>query len=232
MANHLGHFAQGNQTAARGLFMGGVTHRFPNLRFAFLEGGIGWACTLYTDLIAHWQKRNRKAIQDMDPAKFDAVELGRLLEENGYDHATVEAIMKDHVDPHEPFQQQAHLSDRDRAGDDFWAVPLDSEADITRLFVERFYFGCEADDPTTSWAFDRRGKPAPRPIFSSDISHFDVPDMTRVLEEAWELVEDGLIGEEHFKQFTFSNAVRLHTAADPDFFKGTAVESAAKAFMS
>src|SRR5581483_2154015 len=220
VANHLGHFAQGNQTACRGLFMGGVTARFPQLRFAFLEGGIGWACTLYTDLIAHWQKRSRAAIQVMDPAKFDAAELGRILEEYGYSHATVEAILKDHVDPHEPYQQQSYLSERDRQGDDFWAVPINSVEDITKLFVERFYFGCEADDPTTAWAFEKSGKPAPRPIFSSDISHFDVPDMTLVLEEAWELVEDGLIDEAAFEQFTFSNAVRLHTAANPDFFKG------------
>ena len=38
----------------RPLILGGVTHRFPQLRFAFLEGGVGWACNLVTDLVGHW----------------------------------------------------------------------------------------------------------------------------------------------------------------------------------
>ena len=43
------------------LFLGGVAHRFPSLRFAFLEGGAGWAAMLYADLLAHWRKRNIQA---------------------------------------------------------------------------------------------------------------------------------------------------------------------------
>jgi hypothetical protein len=58
------------------------------------------------------------------------------------------------------------------------------------------------------------------------VSHFDVTDMSEVLEEAWELVEHGMIGEGDFREFTFENAARLHTALNPDFFKGTAVQDA------
>ena len=50
--------------------------------------------------------------------------------------------------------------------------------------------------------------------------------MSEVLEEAWELVEHGMITEADFREFTFENAARLHTALNPDFFKGTAVEGA------
>ena len=32
-----------------------------------------------------------------------------------------------------------------------------------------------------------------RPVFSSDLSHWDVPDMAGVLPEAFELVEEGLL---------------------------------------
>ena len=31
--------------------------------------------------------------------------------------------------------------------------------DIRDLFVPRFYFGCEADDPTNAWAFNRQASP-------------------------------------------------------------------------
>jgi len=46
-------------------------------------------------------------------------------------------------------------------------------------------------------------------IYSSDIGHFDVIDMRDPLPEAWELVEDGLITADNFRDFTFTNAVRL-----------------------
>ncbi len=63
---------------------------------------------------------------------------------------------------------------------------------------------------------------------SSDISHFDVTDMTEVLEEAWELVEHELIDEEAFRELTFTNPVALHGLMNPEFFKGTVVEGAAE----
>ena len=47
--------------------------------------------------------------------------------------------------------------------------------------MPHFYFGCEADDPLVAWAFDREGQSLGarlRAIFGSDISHWDVPDMT------------------------------------------------------
>src|ERR1700704_3691679 len=52
--NHIGHFAAAGHAVAKSLFLGGVTRRFPDLRFAFLEGGVGWGCQLYCDLIEHW----------------------------------------------------------------------------------------------------------------------------------------------------------------------------------
>jgi hypothetical protein len=68
-------------------------------------------------------------------------------------------------------------------------------------------------------------------ILSSDISHFDVPDMTEVLEEAWELVEEKGMSEEDFHAFSFGNAVRLWASLNPDFFKGTTVEKQARQFI-
>jgi hypothetical protein len=81
-------------------------------------------------------------------------------------------------------------------------------------------------DPTTAWAFDRRGHHRLRPIFSSDVGHFDVTDMSGVLAEAHELVEHGLLTPDDFREFVFTNAARRHTALNPGFFAGTAVEDA------
>jgi len=38
--NHIGHFAASAEASCKALFLGGVTRRFPALRFAFLEGGV------------------------------------------------------------------------------------------------------------------------------------------------------------------------------------------------
>ncbi len=48
--------------------------------------------------------------------------------------------------------------------------------------------------------------------------------MSLVVNEAWELVEDGLITEEDFRDFTFANPVGLWAANNPNFFKGTSLE--------
>jgi hypothetical protein len=49
--------------------------------------------------------------------------------------------------------------------------------------------------------------------------------MLDVVEEAYEPVERGLITPEDFREFVFTNAVRLHGGPNPNFFKGTRVEA-------
>jgi hypothetical protein len=68
-------------------------------------------------------------------------------------------------------------------------------------------------------------------MFSSDIGHWDVPDMLEVLDEAWENVERGWLSREAFKDFVFSNAARFYTDTNPDFFVGTVVEKAVASFL-
>ena len=65
-----------------------------------------------------------------------------------------------------------------------------------------------------------------RTVFGSDIGHWDVPVMDRVVVEAYELVERGAITDADFRDFTFTNPASLHIGMNPDFFKGTRVEGA------
>jgi hypothetical protein len=76
------------------------------------------------------------------------------------------------------------------------------------------------------WAFDPRMGFRLRPVFSSDFTHFDVPDFREVIPEAFEMVEKGFVTEQDFREFTFTNAAKLHTRNNPDFFKDTVVEQA------
>ena len=107
---------------------------------------------------------------------------------------------------------------------------ISSLEELRDLFVPRFYFGCEADDPMVAWAFNDRINPGGaqlRPMFSSDIGHWDVPRMNAVLGEAYELVEAGHLDAEQFRTFSFENAVRFFACLDPEFFAGTRVEAEA-----
>ncbi|HEX6078893.1 MAG TPA: amidohydrolase family protein [Methylomirabilota bacterium] len=224
--NHIGHFASAGHAVAKALFFGGVTRRFPDLNFAFLEGGVGWACMLYADLIGHWEKRNGQAIQCTHPSKLDR---GRLLEyARKYGRPDViEAVQRG-----EGLEGDSNstLTGGVEDVDDYFRCRIEKKQDIRDLFVPRFYFGCEADDPANAWAFNTRANPMRarlNAIFSSDIGHFDVPDMTEVVPEAYELVEHGLLTDEDFRDFTFGNAVRFWGEVNPGFFRGTAVEKAA-----
>ena len=93
--------------------------------------------------------------------------------------------------------------------------------------MPHFYFGCAADDALTATAFNTKLHPFGaqlRAIFSSDIGHWDVPDMTEVLAEAYALVEEEVMTDTDFRDFVFINPVTLWTGMNPDFFKGTVVE--------
>jgi predicted TIM-barrel fold metal-dependent hydrolase len=229
--NHIGHFANASHAFAKALILGGVTHRFPQLRFAMLEGGVGWACNLVTDLVGHWERRRRAAMEAQTrPTNLDRAELERLFREYGGQAYTakLDELFRC-INLAEPFTSAEEATERayrQAKFDDFAEVPVQSGEELRRHFAERFFFGCEADDPMTAWAFDRHGNHRLNPIFSSDVGHFDVLDMSEVLEEAWELVEHGLITEDDFRQFVFANPARLHTTLNPDFFKGTVVEDA------
>jgi len=224
--NHIGHFASAGHAVAKALFFGGVTRRFPDLNFAFLEGGVGWACMLYADLVGHWDKRNRQALEKTNPANLDRARLLDFARKYGSE-AVAEAVGRgDGLEGDSNSTQTGGLEDLD----DYFRCKIGRKEDIRDLFVPRFYFGCEADDPINAWAFKGEANPMGarlNALFSSDIGHFDVPDMAAVVPEAYELVEHGLITDGDFRDFMFTNAVRFWGEVNPDFFKGTVVEKAA-----
>ena len=67
------------------------------------------------------------------------------------------------------------LTEREgEVADDFARDRIRSRDDLRAAFTKNFYFGCEDDDPMTAVAFDPRRR-ALKPIFSSDVGHFEVP---------------------------------------------------------
>jgi len=104
--------------------------------------------------------------------------------------------------------------------DDFAAAGIESKDDIRAAFSSNFYFGCEADDRTTLWAFDPRmvfgcgrcSAPTSRTLMS--------PDFREVIPEAFETVAKGFVTAQDFREFTFTNAAMLHTRNNPGFLQG------------
>lgn len=223
--NHIGMFSAAHEALCKSLFMGGVTRRFPTLNFAFLEGGVGWALSLLAALVGHWEKRNLKDLERYNPANLDGRLLVDLFKRYGADLASgpldderalagIGPLLLDREDP-------ATLNE--------WAAcEIERREDIHDLFVPRFYFGCEPDDPMNTVAFDPRANPFGvrlNSMFGSDAGHWDCTDMTTVLEEVFEQREDGRLTDEDLHDFLFANAARLYSGANPDFFRGTAVEA-------
>jgi predicted TIM-barrel fold metal-dependent hydrolase len=225
MYNHIGHFAATAEAICKSLFFGGVTRRFPALRFAFQEGGVGWARVLYGDLIGHFKMHGMHALAQFDPANLDRQLFRALCLQYGGSRF------------YEKFPKSA-----DEVSDVMWGRPEDpadldefalagitQPADVRERFVPNFFFGCEGDDRVTPWAFDTRRTPLGvklNAIYGSDIGHRDLADMRNATAEAYELVEEGLITEGDFREFVFVNPVKLHAGMNPDFFKGTVVERA------
>jgi predicted TIM-barrel fold metal-dependent hydrolase len=226
--NHIGHFAAAGHAVAKGLFLG-VTRRFPDLRFAFLEGGVGWGCQLFCDLIEHWERRGAKGLANMDPTKLDRKLLREMVDKYGYGDIAAELDRRDGW----PLKEEDSLTGGVPVLDDYAACNISRKEDWVDLYAKPYYFGCEADDRMNATAF---GKSMPfgariNAIYSSDIGHFDVVDMRDPLPEAYELVEDGHITEHDFRDFVFANAVRLWGTQNPDFFAGTRVAQEAAALL-
>jgi predicted TIM-barrel fold metal-dependent hydrolase len=224
--NRVGHFAAAGEALCKSLFLGGVTRRFPTLKFAFLECGVGWACNLYADLVGLWKKRNLEGLQNYNPANLDRKLLVDLHSQYG---GKMVAGKLDQL------KNGSGLLEGDRYEttmlDEWAACQIEREEDVHDLFIPRFYFGCEPDDPLISWAFNTRVNPFAarlQVLFSSDIGHWDVPDMRKVTEEAYELVEKGLIAEDDFRDFVFTNPASFYARTNPGFFKGTVVEKEVK----
>ena len=123
----------------------------------------------------------------------------------------------------------------DDVTDNFAPMEIERVEDFRDRFIPHFYFGCEADDPTTAWAFDDRVNPFNaklRAIMSTDLGHWDVPDMRSAVAEAHEPVDQALMSAQDFRDFAFTNQLTLYASTNPDFFRATAVESAAAEAMA
>src|SRR5690349_12435877 len=228
--NHIGHFAAAGHAVSKAIFLGGVTRRFPKLRFAFLEDGVGWAAQLFGDLIEHWERRGAPALERMKPEKLDRKLLMDKVQQYGYRDIADALKARDGW----PSPDTQDLTGNRTELDDFAPCKITRKQDWIDLYANPFYFGCEADDRMNATAFGKGNPFGARlnAIFSSDIGHFDVIEFRDPLPQAHELVEKGLITDDDFRDFVFANSVRLWGTQNPRFFEGTRVAKEAAAVLN
>ena len=174
------------------------------------------------------------ALEEVKPENLD-VDLLRQLAESYGSQEIVDAL----TESESPLDTVTQPYGPETGGienlDDYAACQIDKKQDFHELFAKNFYFGCEADDKMNAVAFNRKNLPLGsqlNALFGSDIGHFDVTDMAGVLSEAYELVEDGLMDADNFRDFVLTNPVHFLADASPDFFKGTLVEQEAAAVLA
>src|SRR5438270_10000349 len=135
--NHIGHFAAAGHAVSKAIFLGGVTRRFPKLRFAFLEGGVGWASQLFGDLIEHWERRGAAALERMKPEKLDRKLLMSMVEKYGYDDIAAALKARDGW----PAPDTQDLTGNRTELDDFAACKITRKQDWLDLYAKPFYSG-------------------------------------------------------------------------------------------
>jgi len=226
--NHIGNHAYHQGLLCKSILMGGVTRRFPRLNFAFMEGGVGWAAIMLNEILGTWRKRSVSGLGATDPYRLDRAGYAALMKQYGgrLTAGRPESDLAPHPTIVKPMKPENF--------DEWEALGVESEDELIQRFVGNFYFGVEADDAINAWAFDTRVNPYGvrlKAVLGSDIGHYDVPDMSKVVEEAYELLEHGLLGEADFRDLVFANAVRLHGGMNPVFFDGTAIEREARVVL-
>lgn len=225
--NQTGAFAEAGDLLCKALFLGGVTRRFPTLKFQFLECGVGWACVLFADLVARWGKRNVGAIEEyIRDARRGQGEFIELMERYA------QGRLKERLASLRPVLSQRLGTE---IKDDWAACHIERASDVRDLFIPRFFFSCEADDPVTAWAFNTKANPFGarlRATLGSDLGHWDVPDMRKIVTEAYELVEKGLITDDDFRAFAYTHPAEFYAGVNPKFFEGTKIEREVRGFLS
>jgi hypothetical protein len=165
----------------------------------------------------------------MDPKKLDRKLLRQMVDKYGYADYAAELDRRDGW----PMKEEDEMTGNVPVLDDYAACKISQKGDWIDLYANPFFFGCEADDRMNVTAFGKANPFGARinAIFSSDIGHFDVPDMLMPVPEAYELVEEGFITADDFRDFTFTNSVRLWGTQNPRFFDGTRVAKEAAAVL-
>ena len=211
VANHVGQFMAEMYPLVKSLIFGGVTRRFADLPFVFLECGVSWAVQMVGDIIEHWERRNLEALEMYNPARLDKAQLGAYFKQ--YGGRLAELLGGDPYDYVQGLPIHGRVPDQP---DEFIHMDLRGEDDIVAQF-DQLYFGCEADDRGIATAFapwNAQGSVL-KPVLGSDMGHWDVTDIATVIASSYELVDAGHLSAEQFRAVAYDNPRRMFEKPTP-----------------
>ena len=220
MFNHCGHFAASGRSAGEVAVLRGRHQPLPPIARRIARRGVAVGVRLYGDLVARWKKRGGAQHGPAQPRQHRPGPLCRVDRDYGSDLARFA--------PTNRRRRWAPAATRTRRLRPQWSAHRRRNS---RPVLQQLLLGLRGRRSARRDRLRSAGQPlgARVPaIMGSDIGHWDVPDFSEPLEEAWELVEHGLLDEEQFRDFVFTNQVKLY-GVDPDFFRGTVIESAVAA---
>ncbi len=236
MYNHIGHFADGSEALAKALFFGGVTRRFPSLRVGLLEGGADWGAHVYTHLVDRWEKRNRDGGAQLRPGR-DRRRAARARCSSdtaptsckGRSSATSRRCSRDSLGVSALPHGRAARANGDRR---LRAGRHRERRGHPRPLGRQLLLRLRGRRPHRGRRLQRQGQPAgrqdQRDLVVRRRATGTCPTLTEPLAETWDLVEQGVITAADFKALVFDNPHRFYTEANPRFFEGTAIGSAAE----
>ena len=212
--NHIGSFGASMEAFCKALFLGGVTRRFPGLAFGLLEGGVAWACALLADL--------RRALGEAQPRRDPAPRPGAHRH-----RAAAEALRRATATgasaPTSPGLRESFTRLEPEPPElDEWRGAAASSSARGRSSSSSCRASTSAARPTTrpwpgpSTRARTRAARKLRAMFSSDIGHWDVPDMAEILARGPRAGGATASSREaDFRDFVFANPVRFYTSANP-----------------
>ena len=192
--NHIGGLAANHESLCKSLFLSGVTHRFPDAaRSGSSKAAWRGRAALFSDLVGHWEKRNaRRRSAALDPDRARRRRARWRCSTATATSACARARRRSARTSPRPAARPEQL-------DEFAAAGLRVGRRPPRPVRAELLLRLRGRRPARRVGVrrarqSRRARGCARSS-ARDISHWDVPDMTEPVEEAYELVEDGMIGE-------------------------------------
>ena len=205
-----------DEGTCRSLVFGGVPRRFPNLRFAFQEGGVGWAAAL----LAECSATGRSAASTPSSTTTRPASTGTLLR-----RLFDELRDRRHRGPARPARRRTRmLSEPDELAcdvDEFARVAASRVSTtcstLHRPILLRLRSRRSDERPGVHAGLNPAERQLPA-VFASDVGHWDVRDMRGVLARGVRAGRGRAVNEASSGPSSSRTRSACWAGANPDFF--------------
>jgi len=171
------------QMAIARLIFDGVLEQFPDLKFGFLEAGVGWVPDFFHALHEHWHKRIAHFDPDLEPSPREF--LSEFMRERRAG-SNLDLFRKCRQLLSAMFQRAEGEADAAELEAFLYEHPKLPRDPVEYLERGQIFLSFEPDDPAPAWLPYALGAPAEQLCgFAVDYGHWDatLPDCVRLVSE-------------------------------------------------